>query len=80
MAGERGRLREGRPGGQREPDERVPEVVQPDRLATVSVQSCGVTRRVDSAERVAARLRLAAGRGEDERLRVDEPQVKRGGV
>lgn len=61
--------------GERDRDERMAKVVQADRPAAVTVQACGITGRVNGAERVTARLRLAAGGREDQRVRVDAPEV-----
>lgn len=49
--------------------------MQPDRLAPVTVQAGRVGGPLHGAQCVPARLRLAAPRREDERVRVDEAKV-----
>lgn len=69
VASEERRLGERGAGGERERDERVPEVVKSDTLAAVTVQPGRVPGGVNGSERVAGRLRPAARCREDEASR-----------
>jgi hypothetical protein len=72
---ERGRLRERGARSEREPDEAMTEIVEADRLPAVRVEPGSVPGRMQSAERVPARLRPAPSRGEGERVGVDAAKV-----
>src|SRR3954449_12664227 len=61
VPGERGRLGESRTGVERERDERVPQIVQPYRRATVAVEPGGVSGRVERPQRVTRRLGPSRG-------------------
>jgi hypothetical protein len=75
VAGEARGLGRVAPVRERDRDERVPEVVQADRLEAVAVQPDRVAYPVKRAERVPARLRLAPRRREDERVGADEGEA-----
>ena len=60
---------------ERQRDIGMSQVVEADRLAPVAVQPCRLPCRVYGAERVTARLRLAAERREHKRIGVDAAKV-----
>ncbi len=75
MSGEDRGLCERHAGREREGDERVTQVVEPDGLPTVTIESCGIASCVDSSKCVAPRLRASTASHENEGVGVDAAKV-----